>query len=291
MRLAVVVSFLNEGDYLPIFLASLAAQERPPDVLLLINDGSTDDSGNLAEAFAAEHPNARVIHREPRPPESDRLATAAELRAFRWGVEQLSEGWDIVTKLDADLDLSPDLFATIVARLEAEPRLGIAGSYLSQYRLSGTKVRESHPADHVRGPNKFYRRACFEQIEPLPEILGWDTIDDILARMHGWRTQSVELASGDPVHLRPTGSHDGRLRAYRRWGLCAYAWGADPLYATAGAAYRMRERPWVLAGLSYLAGYIGAALRRAPRAQPDVIAFSRREQRRRLRQVLRLHRT
>ena len=42
LRLVVVVPFLDEADHLPVFLASIEAQQRPPDELLLIDDGSTD---------------------------------------------------------------------------------------------------------------------------------------------------------------------------------------------------------------------------------------------------------
>src|SRR2546430_15578985 len=71
VRLAVVVSFLNEARYLPTLLASMARQTRPPDVLLLVDDGSEDESAQIAEAFAAEHGFARVIRRPPRPRERD----------------------------------------------------------------------------------------------------------------------------------------------------------------------------------------------------------------------------
>ena len=44
MVLAVVVSFLNESKYLPTLLDSIQAQSRPPDELVLVDDGSTDGS-------------------------------------------------------------------------------------------------------------------------------------------------------------------------------------------------------------------------------------------------------
>src|ERR1700733_11164237 len=106
MRLAVVACFLDEEVYLPRFLASLAAQERTPDRLLLVDDGSSDESLRLAEKFAAAHPHARALSRPRRPPQRDRLVTAAVVEAFCWGVEQLDLDWEIVVKMDADLELS-----------------------------------------------------------------------------------------------------------------------------------------------------------------------------------------
>jgi glycosyltransferase involved in cell wall biosynthesis len=281
--LAVVVPFLNEEALLPAFLASIAAQTRPPDALVLVDDGSSDASFAIAQAFAAEHPYAQALTRPPRAATPDRLATASELRAFLDGVAAIPGGdWGVVAKLDADLSLPPDHFEAMTDALAREPQLGVVGAYLSMRLPDGRLVREPHPEQHVRGPNKFYRRACFEQVFPIPAILGWDTIDEIKARMLGWETRSIALAE-DPIHLRPTGTHDGAMRGFARWGRCAWAVG-DPLPAVlAGGAARMRRRPVVLGGFAYVGGWLRSAARRDPRADADVRRHFRGEQRARMR--------
>ena len=167
--------------------------------------------------------------------------------------------------------------------MRADPRLGLAGACLSDLAPDGSAARQPAPRWHVRGATKFYRRECYEQIQPIPAHLGWDMIDEVKARQAGWRTESFELAGGDTLHLRPTGEHDGRLRAYRRWGECAWGYGAHPGFALLGAVKRLRWRPYVLGGLLYAIGYWGAALRGAPRAERGVRSFVRREE---ARQVL-----
>lgn len=287
LRMALVVSFLNEERYLPRFLASIAAQTRPPDELILIDDGSTDASGAIAEAFAAHHCYARALRRPRRPRERDRLANAAVVASFEWGVTQLAHTPGVVAKVDADLDLTPSLLASVERELAEDPALGVVGSYLSVELENGRRRREYNPVTHVRGPNKFYRWNCFEDIRPLTGHLGWDTIDEIQARMSGWATRSLELPDGDPLHLRPTGLHDGRLRAFRRWGTCAWCFGQHPLIAAAGAVSRMTEKPYVFGGLSYMAGWALAGLRGAPRVDPAVRIFVRDEKLREARAHLR----
>ena len=286
MRLAIVVSFLNEERYLPTFLASVAAQTRPPDELLLVDDGSTDASAAIAERFAQEHPYARALRRPRRPVERDRLANAAVVASFEWGVEQLEQVPDVVSKMDADLDLTPTLFAAVERELSADAALGVVGSFLC-VEDGGRLRREFNPVDHVRGPNKFYRWSCFEDIAPLVPHLGWDTVDEIKARMHGWRSRSLELPEGDPLHMRPTGLHDGRLRAFRRWGTCAWCFGQPAAIVFAGGFTRIAERPYVLGGLNYVVGWALAGLRGAPRVDADVRAFVRGEKRRQARAYLR----
>ena len=279
MRILVVVPFLDEAEHLPGLLATLAAQERVPDRLLLVDDGSRDGSPAQAAAFAAEHPWATVLRRPPRPPERDRMVRAHELRALQWALDQITEPWDVAGKVDADLRLSPDLLGELERRFLDNPRLGIAGAYLRD--LEGR--RQPCPEGHVEGENSFYRHACWDAIAPLPAILGWDTIDEVRARLHAFDTQSFAMPAGDPVHCRRMGSHDGVLRGYRRAGLAAYAYGAHPLHVLASALARSRARPRPACGAHYLAGWIAAAARRAPRAERAVRRRVRAEQTRRLR--------
>ena len=279
MIVAVAVPFLNERDHIETFLDSLAGQTRPPDRLLLVDDGSTDGSDGPAAEFAASHDWVRLLRRPPRDPERDRLATAKELEAFQWAVEQLDVEWDVLGKLDADLRLTPRTLDTIVGELERDEGLGLAGSFLQE---NGARIHIGQ--GHVHGATKFFRRACWEDIQPVPPILGWDTIDESTARMRGWTTQSFAMPDGDPEHLRPRGTYDGLLRGYRRWGECSYALGEAPVHVVLYTLQQMAtQRPRLAGGASYAAGYLRAALRRVPRARPDVRAHVRREQKRRLR--------
>ena len=283
LRLAIVVPFLDEERHLGELMSSLQAQARRPDQLLLVDDGSTDASGAMAEAFSRRHPWATVARRPTRPRGRDRLAGGVALQAFAWGVDRLDPDWDVVAKVDADLRLTPAMLGTLEAAFLRDPALGVAGAFLSAPDAAGRPVRQRLPRDHVEGETKFYRRACWQEIAPLPAMLGWDTIDVVRARLRGWRTQSFEIPGGDPLHLRPMGAHDGLLRGYRRWGRCAWSFGEHPLHVLAVAVQRAGDEPPLLGALNYLAGWAGAAVRRAPRAEPEVCEYVRRDQLRRLR--------
>jgi len=283
VRVAVIVCFLNEQAHLPTLLDSLAHQQRRPDRLLLVDDGSSDGSAKLAAQFASEHPYATLLRRPRRPPQRDRLRSAPELEAFCWAVEQLAEPWDVVAKLDADLRLAPRMIAELTAQLEADPRLGIVGAHLRFAGPDGRLVAERCPPGHVHGATKFYRRECFGDVFPLRLRLGWDTADEVAARMHGWRTESISMPAEDTIHLRPIASHDGMLRGFRRSGGAAWAYGARSWWVVIAATARLGERPRVMGGLSYLAGWAGAALRGDPRVDAPQRDFLAREHRARLR--------
>ncbi len=282
MRLAVVVVFLNEEAFLPRLLASVASQTRAPDRLLLVDDGSADASPTIARDFAERHPYAEVLLRARGPRAADRLAAAAELLAFQSGAEHLRGEFDVIAKMDGDLELPAELFEQVMNAFAGDARLGIAGASLAVANGDGSRRRERNAPWHVRGATKFYRQACLSEISPLPAILGWDTIDEARAEMRGWHVRSVEVSGSDALHLRQTGTYDGAIRGYRRRGVAAWGYGADPLNVLASALVRALDRPLVIGATAYLWGWVHAAIRRAPRAEADVRRFVRRQQRRRL---------
>jgi biofilm PGA synthesis N-glycosyltransferase PgaC len=288
-RVAVLVVFLNEELFLPRLLASVTRQTRLPDRLLLVDDGSDDSSPALARAFAEQNPYAQLVRRERRDRAADRLAAAAELKAFQWAVARLDDRYDVIAKLDGDLEFPPEFFEAVLGAFEASPTLGIAGTDLSVH-VGERTIHERSAPWHVRGATKFYRRECLEAISPLPAILGWDTIDEARARMRGWGVQRVPLPGDNPLHMRVTGTYDGAVRGFRRRGVAAWGYGAHPLNVLVSAVVRMGGPPRVVAGLAYLGGWLGAARKRAPRAEADVRRFVQREQRRRMVQRL-LHRS
>lgn len=281
--MGVVVPFLNEERVLGEMLGSIAAQERPPDHLVLVDDGSTDGSIEMAMDFATRHTYVTVVRRSAQPAGPDRLTSASELIAFQSAVDEHGEHWDVVAKLDADLRLPPCALGELERRLQEDELLGIAGTFLSEEMRDGTIGRLHIGEGHVHGATKFYRRQCWDQIAPLPPILGWDTIDELRARMHGWVTQSFAISGGDPLHLRPRGTHDGLLRGYRRWGECAWAFGESSPFMALQAARYMGRPPMVRGGLNYALGWASAALGGNRRAEPELLAYARHERRLRLR--------
>lgn len=62
--ISVIVPVYNTKEYLPKCVESLLAQEYSDKEILLIDDGSTDESGSLCDRYAKENSCVRVLHKE-----------------------------------------------------------------------------------------------------------------------------------------------------------------------------------------------------------------------------------
>lgn len=63
---SIILPVFNGADLLPAAIDSVLAQDHPNWELILLNDGSKDDTPRIAEAYAARDPRIRVIHQENR---------------------------------------------------------------------------------------------------------------------------------------------------------------------------------------------------------------------------------
>ena len=277
-RLCVISPMHNEGSHVERVVAGMRAQRRPPDVWVIVDDQSTDDTLRRVRAATRDLDYVRVLPFE-RPPihTNDRLAQALEAESFNYGLRAAGgpDGFDYVAKLDGDVILPPDYYETCLKHLETHPQVGLVCGQLRETIGGCTRIIPI-PSRHVHGALKLYRHECFRAIGGMREQLGWDAIDEIYARMNGFTTESLPGPIGD--HLRPVGAGDGILRGRARHGLVAYIT-HFPWYWVVGRSAKLAcARPRGLSGVAFLWGYTRAALTRTARVDdPAFRAFARRE--------------
>src|SRR5205085_563501 len=115
----------NEAEHLPLTIRSMAAQTIRPTKWVIVNDGSTDQTRQIAEEAAKTYPWITVVNRSDR---GYRKAGSGVVDAFYAGfqlVEQLQ--YDFLVKLDGDMSFAPDYFSDCFRRFTDSSRLGIAG--------------------------------------------------------------------------------------------------------------------------------------------------------------------
>jgi len=262
-RVLVISPVRDEAEFIQRTIASMVAQTHRPALWIIVNDGSSDETGRLADEAAARNSWIEVIHR---PPDHPRRVGPGVIDAFYDGLNRVDQqNYDYICKLDGDLEFQPEYFGSLIARFENNPRLGTASGKCCLV-LNGKIVDERSGDDFSVGPAKLYRRECFEEIGGfVPEVM-WDGIDCHRCRMFGWDAVSLSDPGLRILHLRQMGSsHRSVFHGRVRWGRGQYFMGTHGLYAVGIGVYRMFERPWVLGGLCILAGYCLSWMQRRPR--------------------------
>jgi glycosyltransferase involved in cell wall biosynthesis len=114
---AVVVPALNEVDNIPDLVRDMRAtfeKHRLDGDVIIVDDGSTDGTGDVARAFAEEWPAIKVLTHRRNRGKTEALVTASDSTDRRWLIlfdadlqhateeiprflEKLDEGWDMVT--------------------------------------------------------------------------------------------------------------------------------------------------------------------------------------------------
>lgn len=210
MRLSVVITNHNYARFLPAAVASAAAQTYGDTEVIVVDDGSTDDSERVLSALP---PGITVL----------RQRHAGQGAAFNAGLRQATG--DVVMFLDADDRLQPDVGQRVMALMRADQEvvrvqfllrlIDADGRWLGSTlparaaELSCGDLRarlEGHPDDVPWQPTSgnAFRRTALDRIFPMPDEPYRICADYYLSNLVPWLGRVGVLARpGGDYRLHP----------------------------------------------------------------------------------------
>lgn len=120
----VVIPVFNVRPYLEQCVESVLTQSYDDVEIVLVDDGSTDGSGDLCDVLAGRHHGVRAVHQ----------ANAGLSAARNTGIDAATGS--LVTFLDSDDWWDPSFLEALVGALASHPRAGVAMSTFQ--RVPGT---------------------------------------------------------------------------------------------------------------------------------------------------------
>ncbi len=253
----------DEADFLPRVIKSMVNQTFRPREWVLVDDGSSDATPEIIKSAAAEHSWITYLRK---PDRGVRSVGPGVVEAFYFGYERLQvTDYDFIAKMDGDIEFGSTYIERLLEYFTNDPFLGSASGKI--FLPVGDDLVEERTHDEMTvGAFNFYRRETFDQIGGFVREVMWDGIAIHQARIHGWRTRSINDPGLQLIHKRLMGSsHKSILHGRLRWGRGQYFMGTHPLYILAIAVYRSIEHPFLLGGLGILTGYLMAAVHRISR--------------------------
>lgn len=271
----------NEAAFLEGTMRCMMAQTARPLRWVIVSDGSTDGTNEIAGRLAAGQDWITLVLLPGRRGRN----FAGKVQAFNAGLDRVKDlPYDVIGNLDADLTFEADHFEFLLEQFAANPRLGVAGTPFREggvsYDFRFTNI------EHVSGACQLFRRACFEEVGGYVPIRegGIDLVAVMTARMKGWETKTFTGRVMEHHRRTQTGGAGG-LRAAFRSGYHDYLMGNPVPWQAARCLYQMTRKPYGLGGMLLFLGYGWALFRRPTRPiSPELVRFRKQEQARRLRQ-------
>ena len=174
-RTIVIVPTYNERDNLPPLIQRLLALPVPVDVLV-VDDGSPDGTGKVADQLAAAHGQVHVLHRQVK----DGLGRAY-CAGFAWA---LARDYEFIFEMDGDFSHNPDDIPVFLKAAAEGADLVVGSRYCNGIRVinwplkrlmlsisAGRYVRvvTGMPISDPTGGFKCFRRRALETI-PLDAV-------------------------------------------------------------------------------------------------------------------------
>ncbi|WP_228501511.1 polyprenol monophosphomannose synthase [Nocardioides agariphilus] len=229
-RVVMVVPTYNEAENLQWIVGRLRAAQPAVDILV-VDDGSPDGTGRLADELAAADPQVKVLHR------TQKAGLGAAYRAgFRIA---LDAGYDVIGEMDADGSHQPEQLSLLLdAARDADLVIGsrwIAGGSIVNWPKSREALSRGGnlyvrlllgiPVHDATAGFRLFRRATLEAIDiDSVQSTGYVFQTDMAYRtlQAGLKVvevpiEFIERERGDSKMSREVATES--LKSITRWGL------------------------------------------------------------------------
>lgn len=186
--LSVLIPNYNHGRYISDNLDAILGQSRPPDEIIIVDDGSTDDSMTVINQYARQDPRVRVFRNERN------MGVVYTLnRALHLARSEYCYGGA------ADDRIRPGFFEKALGLLKANPQAGLCYGYGSEFDSETGRVSE-YPI----------------RLTDTPRYLSPDDLADALARISA-PGHSVTVPGNSALWRRTEFLRAGGYRDDLRW--------------------------------------------------------------------------
>lgn len=247
----------NEEDNLPLLAKSVVNQTIRPKLWVIVNDNSTDGTGEIISYLESKYPWILGVHLQDSDGKYDpvfrnSVTYRAGLRVALNYMKNNALPFGYIGIVDADFILERKFFEKLLNVMGRSPKLGIVsgGVYIKK---KGKLVWERSNPKFPRGSPRLIRFECFFDIGGYPFEPAPDLISYYLARIKGWDT--LQVVDAISVELRATGSRGNVFKRYKKQGFVNYYIGvpllSEILYGIYISVFHDPKR-----GIGLLVGYL-----------------------------------
>jgi len=294
----VVTPCKNEENNLPNLVQSMTAQTIRPALWVIVDDGSTDMTGEIIAEVEEKYGWIKGLHLEKCEEYMGTHLAYICNKGFEFAREYCDrEGisYEYIALVDADNILEARYFEKLIEEFEKDEKLGIASGNsifvdieMILYELkaknpnitvmdnefwhiwdSNSTEKQKSREDLPMGSARVWRKACFEETGgylpvPLP-----DSVSNAMAKLKGWKTRRfMDIRVIERHGLKKQGLWGG----YKEKGESYFFLGQSFLLAVLKALKYTFKRPYYI-GMAYFYGYIKSFILRKERVNDGKIKY------------------
>lgn len=253
MRVASFFPARNEEDVVGRTIKSLLNQTITIDPIVLIDDGSTDQTSKIGEELGC------IVIKLPYH-EENWVGTPNLAIPCNAGLSYIREKSDPdwILQMGADHYLPSDYAESIISRMEEDPLVKVASGRIGYQRIPYMP----------NGSGRIVNAAFWEEISGLkyPFIYGWESWLLYKTWSMGYKTRNYLdiVTEARPVRMYSE-------KAYR-WGKSMWSLGSSPYYVVLRSGLFFLRSP--KNGIAMFLGYLEGAFSDESRAEPEVRRFT-----------------
>lgn len=175
--ISTIIPVRNGAEYIVDALASICRQSVVPDEILIVDDGSTDNTLDVVHEFSRGNPAIKLLEGPQKGPGPARNVALRQACG------------DIITFLDAD-DLWPaDKMQVQLARLEREPHVDVVSGFVRYFdklckdRLAPAEDSKINDIFHVHLGAAIFRRSVFDKLGHFHEDMLYSEDVDLILKI------------------------------------------------------------------------------------------------------------
>lgn len=261
MKYAIVLLAKNEQDTIRLTLESIVSQTITPVICYVVDDNSDDKTPQIIKEFSNRHLYIKYYQNESK---SNYKIGGHIVDLFFIGkklIDNSDVDYDYIIKMDADISFEETFFEGINDKLKHQEYGIISGTPF--YYEKNRKIFEYSPLWHTHGQFKIYNKDFLASNNTIPENLGWDCADNIIAMENEWKTLA-DRSLFYQMH-RKVGGKSSLRRGRIKHGAGAYLLGYSYLYFSLKAFHDLFKPPFVMGSLFLVYGFLKAHLQKDKR--------------------------
>jgi glycosyltransferase involved in cell wall biosynthesis len=243
MAYAVIVPTRNGGSTIKQTIDSILRQSLRAAQICVVDDGSTDETPNILNAFV-NRDKLEIVSRPDRGYDIRRVPANLNL-----AYSNLDAAFHYLMISGDDCIYPKDYARSIISRMASEPRIVVASG---RPRTGGSLQPEHLPS----GSGRMVRHSFWQSIGGhYPQKVGWEAWVVYKALQEGLEVPVYPDLIYE--HMRAQGS----LHQFAYWGSAMYSLGYHPLYAVGRLTKNFVRREIPMAGsISMMGGYLRAIM-------------------------------